>query len=242
MGTEKIEDEIKHLIPKAKVARLDTDNAGSTKNVDAIFRKFESGHLNVLVGTQMISKGIDFGKVGLVGVLNADNLLNFPNYLAGERSFQLLTQVAGRAGRATEGAKVIIQTHHFDHPILKAVKEHNFSLFLANELEERKAFQYPPYVKIIHINIRHRSEDIAEQFSQLMADKIAVLKGASILGPEKPGVDKIKNFYYRKITLKCSNLLDRKKLGTWLYQVIDVLKNHESFKYVSVSFDVDPNG
>lgn len=242
MGTEKIEDEIKHLLPNAKVARLDTDSAGSMKNVDNTFRKFESGHFNVLVGTQMISKGIDFGKVGLVGVLNADNLLNFPNYLAGERSFQLLTQVAGRAGRATKGAKVIIQTHHFDHPILKAVQEHDYNLFLTNELEERKAFHYPPYVKIIHINVRHRDERVSEQFSQLLAEKMLVLRGADILGPERPGVDKIKNFYYRKITLKCSPSTDRKKLGGWLYQVIEVLKSHESFRYVTVSFDADPTG
>lgn len=242
MGTEKIEDEIRALIPGAKVARVDTDSASSRKNVSSIFSKFESGQLDILVGTQMISKGIDFAKVGLVGVLNADNLLNFPSFMAGERSFQLLTQVAGRAGRNSTDARVVIQTHHIDHPVLKAVTQYNYSQFIQNELEERETFHYPPFVKLIHLNIRHRSENVAEQFSQLLAKKLKALQGAIILGPEAPGVDKIKNYYYRKITLKCGKNLNRQKLGVWLFNVIEALKSHESYKYISVNFDADPLG
>lgn len=242
MGTEKIEDEISALLPKSRVARVDTDSASSQKNISAIFKKLENGHLDILVGTQMISKGIDFAKVGLVGVLNADNLLNFPSFMAAERSFQMLTQVAGRAGRNSSGAKVIIQTHHIDHPVLKAIQEHDYEQFYQNEQDERATFHYPPFVKIIHLNIRHKNEHVAEQFSQQLADQLKVLQGAIVLGPEAPGVDKIKNYYYRKITLKSGKNLNRQKLGAWLYNLIESLKTHEAFKYVSVTFDADPMG
>ncbi len=242
MGTEKIEDEISALLPTAKVARVDTDSATSLKNVAAVFKKFERGQLDILVGTQMISKGIDFAKVGLVGVLNADNLLNFPSFMAGERSFQLLTQVAGRAGRNSTGARVLIQTHHKDHPVLQAVQYYNYPQFIHNELEERKTFQYPPYTKLIHLNIRHRSEATADAFSHVLAEQLKALQGAVILGPEAPGVDKIKNYYYRKITLKCGKNFNRKQLGAWLFGVVESLKTHASYKYVSVFFDADPTG
>ena len=155
-GTEKIEDELVSLFPDARSARMDLDTTGTKRKYEEIINDFESGRVRILVGTQIITKGLDFGNVGLVGILNADNMLFFPDFRAFERSYQLMIQVAGRSGRREEAGEVIIQTYNPEHPIIREILKGNFMNFYLNQLQERHDFNYPPYYRLINLILSWR--------------------------------------------------------------------------------------
>jgi len=240
-GTEKIEEELNIHLPEMRTARLDLDTAGSKNNLAALLHDFEDQQIDVLVGTQMVTKGLDFDNVGLVGVVGADQLLRFPDFRAGERAFQLLTQVAGRAGRKNKRGKVLIQAWNPDHPVLKDVINNDFQGFLKRELAERKEFQYPPFVRLIHLDIKHKDDKMADHAAQIFAGMLREKMGARVMGPVIPHIPRIRNYYHRNIMLKLE------RTGTVLQAAKLLIKNsterllgQKGFSSVGVGVDVDP--
>ncbi|MCC6459921.1 MAG: primosomal protein N', partial [Saprospiraceae bacterium] len=201
-GTEKIEDELKLFLPEARIGRLDLDTAGTKNSLTTILNDFEEKRLDILVGTQMVTKGLDFEHVGIVGVLGADQLIRFPDFRAGERAYQLLTQVAGRAGRKHKQGQVLVQAWDPGHPVLKEVIRHDFAGFFAREIQERQDFRYPPFVRLIHITLQHKDEKIVHQAAALFGKLLRQSMGERVLGPVLPQVPRIRNYYGQQILLK----------------------------------------
>lgn len=240
-GTEKIEEELNIHLPEMRTARLDLDTAGSKNNLAALLHDFEDQQIDVLVGTQMVTKGLDFDNVGLVGVVGADQLLRFPDFRAGERAFQLLTQVAGRAGRKNKRGKVLIQAWNPDHPVLTNVINNDFQGFLKRELAERQEFQYPPFVRLIHLNIRHKDDKMADHAAQIFAGMLREKMGVRVMGPVIPHIPRIRNYYHRNIMLKLE------RTGTVLQSAKALIKTsterllgQKGFSGVGIGVDVDP--
>lgn len=239
-GTEKIEEEISLLFPGARVARMDLDSTRSRTSYERILNEFEQGTTNILVGTQMITKGLDFDRVQVVGIINADHLLNFPDFRSFERAFQLMEQVSGRAGRRDRQGKVIIQTSQPEHRIIRAVMKHDFYAMLREELYERKTFQYPPFSRLIRITVRHSSEDKTTRAALHLAETLRETFPGRVTGPDLPVVGRIQNKYLRNILIKLErgkNLeADRKKVAAILEQakLVPLLKG------VDIVPDVDP--
>lgn len=239
-GTEKIEEEISLLFPGARVARMDLDSTRSRTSYERILNEFEQGTTNILVGTQMITKGLDFDRVQVVGIMNADHLLNFPDFRSFERAFQLMEQVSGRAGRRDRQGKVIIQTSQTEHRIIQAVMKHDFYAMLREELHERKTFQYPPFSRLIRITVRHSSEDKTTRAALHLAETLRETFPGRVTGPDLPVVGRIQNKYLRNILIKLErgkNLeADRKKVAAILEQakLVPLLKG------VDIVPDVDP--
>ena len=240
-GTEKIEDELKIYLPKARIGRLDLDTAGSKANLAALLNDFEEKRLDILVGTQMVTKGLDFENVGVVGVISADQLLRFPDFRAGERAYQLLTQVAGRAGRKHKRGRVLVQAFALGHPVLKEVMSGDFFSFLQRELHERREFHYPPYYRLIHLTLRHKEERTVHQaaafFGKLLKEKL----GDRVLGPVLPHVARVRGYYTQEILLKLEKsaplLTDAKGM---IRHFNEVMLGQPGFGLVQVAVDVDP--
>ena len=240
-GTEKIEDELKIYLPKARIGRLDLDTAGSKANLAALLNDFEEKRLDILVGTQMVTKGLDFENVGVVGVISADQLLRFPDFRAGERAYQLLTQVAGRAGRKHKRGRVLVQAFALGHPVLKEVISGDFFSFLRRELHERREFHYPPYYRLIHLTLRHKEERTVYQaaafFGKLLKEKL----GDRVLGPVLPHVARVRGYYTQEILLKLEKsaplLSDAKAM---IRHFNEVMLGQPGFGLVQVAVDVDP--
>jgi primosomal protein N' (replication factor Y) len=239
-GTEKIEEELAVFYPKAKIARMDLDTTRSKFAHQHIIRDFEEQRIDVLVGTQMVTKGLDFDHVSLVGILNADGMLNFPDFRAYERSFQLMAQVAGRAGRKNKRGKVIIQTQNPDHSIIQDVWNNNYLSMYTNQLLDRKNFNYPPYYRIIELTVIHRDQNLVNLAAKNLADNMKQQFGKRVLGPEFPLVARIRNLYHKTILLKIekeASVLQAKKV---LSDMLINFKNDPDFKAVRVQIDVDP--
>lgn len=202
LGTEKVEDEVKLLFPDARIERMDFDTTRSKDAHSKLFKKFEDKELDILIGTQMVTKGLDFNHVSLVGVINADNLLFMPDYRINERAFQTLCQVSGRAGRKAVKGKVIIQTSHPNHPILSAVVSNNTLGFLQAELEERKKFLYPPFIRMIKITLKLKEEKSIEELSREYCSELKAIFPENIIGPVKPLIGRIQNMYIREVIFK----------------------------------------
>ncbi len=239
-GTQKVEDEIKIFFPEVKVGRLDLDIAKKKHGYEMALSDFDSGETDILVGTQMITKGLDFENVKVVGVLNADNLLNFPDFRSFERSFQLMTQVSGRAGRANGRGRVIIQTSSIKHKVLKQVINNDFESFFGQEIAERELFKYPPFVRILKISIKHKRRDIAHQFAESYATNLKKAFGQRVLGPEEPLIKRIQNYYIREIIIKFDNKISLPKAKKFTIEVSEKLKLRKNFSNVIVIFNVDP--
>ena len=240
-GTEKIEDEIMRLIPDAKVKRLDYDTAKTKAAFQRILHDFDSGKVQILVGTQMITKGLDFDNIALVGILNADKTINFPDFRANERAFQLFTQVSGRAGRKKKKAKVIIQTFSPTHPVILETIDNNFERFFARESIERKKFLYPPFFKIIYIHLKHKKAEIVRDAAQFLAEQLKKELGNRVLGPTEPGIARIRGLYQRVITIK----IEKKSQSIFLVKDVIHKKRQwildtKGFKSVRINVDVDP--
>lgn len=239
-GTEKVEDELKNYFPDAKIERMDLDTTRKKNAYEEIIGRFEDQEIDILVGTQMITKGLDFDHVGVVGVLNADNLLHFPDFRAFERTYQLLTQVAGRAGRFGKQGKVLIQTFSADHHILKQVKEHDFETMYKEQLWERKAFKYPPFYRLIQITLKHRDKNIVEQGAKFLAHQMRNQFGKRVLGPKVPSVERLRNVYHREILLKFEKDLSQIEVKKRMRLLRSQLYADQQFRSVQVVCDVDP--
>ena len=239
-GTEKIEDEIKALFPEARVARMDLDTTRTRTAFERIISDFQQGRTHILVGTQMVSKGLDFEHVSVVGILNADTMLNYPDFRAYERAFQMMAQVAGRAGRSKEQGTVILQTRSMDHPILSQVMANNYEAMAAGQLMERQLFHYPPYYRLIYVYLKHRDEQILSQASFQMASRLRQCFGDRVLGPDKPPVARIQTLFIRKMVLKIESNASLAQARELLIKVQQETLSAERYRSLIIYYDVDP--
>jgi primosomal protein N' (replication factor Y) len=201
-GTEKVEDELSVILPDARLARMDLDTTRSRNSLQTILNNLEEKKIDVLVGTQMVAKGLDFADVTVIGIINADSLLKYPDYRANERSFQMLAQVSGRAGRRGKQGKVVIQTYDPTHRVIKQVIENDYTDLYFTEMEERKSFKYPPYYRIINLDIKHKNPEILYNQAEYLANELRKQFGDRVIGPEAPLINRIRNYYIKSIMLK----------------------------------------
>ena len=239
-GTEKIEDEIKLIFPEARVSRMDLDTTRSKKSYEKIITDFEQQKVDILIGTQMVSKGLDFERVSLVGILNADNMLNFPDFRAHERAYQLMAQVSGRAGRKNKRGTVVLQTSSPKHVVIGQVIRNDYKAMFTTQCEERKLFKYPPYFRMIQIVLRHRDPKVLNQAANKMATDLRAVFGARILGPNVPSVSRIQNMYIKHILLKFEVEASADRAKELLRQIADQVIAQPQFKALWVNLDVDP--
>jgi primosomal protein N' (replication factor Y) len=239
-GTEKIEDELQLIFQDAKIQRLDLDATRSKNAYENIINDFESRKIDILIGTQMVSKGLDFDHVSLVGILDAELLLNRPDFRAFERSFQLMSQVSGRSGRKHKRGKVILQTSDPDNWVIRKVIEHDYIGFYESEIMERKNFFYPPFYKIIAFTLKSKDEHILNDASQHFAQELRLIFKERVMGPEYPIIKKIQNNYLKVITLKIEKEASDKMIKERLQQLIDAFYSVPSFKSIRIVTDVDP--
>lgn len=239
-GTERVEEEVSEIFPQASVARMDLDTTRGKKAYEHIISKFEENKTNILIGTQMVSKGLDFDNVSVVGILNADNLLNYPDFRAYEKAFQLMTQVSGRAGRKNKRGLVMLQTSHPSHPLISYVRQNNYQSFYQMQLEERKLFRYPPFFRLINIVIRGRDEAIVESAATQFAQQLRLSFGERVLGPGKPPVSRVQSLYIRNILLKIEHNASIQKVRETIYHYQASILKNTAFKSILLHYDVDP--
>jgi len=239
-GTEKIEEELSIFYPKAKIARMDLDTTRSKFAHQHIIQDFEEGNIDILVGTQMVTKGLDFDNVSMVGILNADSMLNFPDFRSFERSFQLMAQVSGRAGRKNKRGKVIIQTQNPDHSIIQDVIHTNFLSMYTNQLLDRKNFNYPPFFRLIEITLIHNDVNMVDAAAKFLADELKHHFKKRVLGPEFPIVSRIRNMYHKNILLKIERDASVVQVKKTLNNLLVDFKSGSDYKSVRVQLDVDP--
>ena len=238
-GTEQIQEELKHLFPDAKVGRMDLDTTRGKYSYDKLINAFEAQELDILVGTQMITKGLDFRNVGLVGIMNADSLLNFPDYRAHERSFQLLVQVAGRSGRTQKRGNVLVQTYNPYHQVLQQVSSYDYPKFFHDQVYEREQFKYPPGTKILRITLKDRDYNKLNEASDWFATSLRNVLKCTVLGPEYPAISRIRNQYLKNILIKFTTaepVAKTKKSIKRVNQSFDAISNYRS---VRVVYNVD---
>ena len=239
-GTEKIEDQIMELFPEAKVARMDLDTT-RTKNAYArIIEDFAYGKTNVLIGTQMITKGLDFDRVQLVGILDADSMLNYPDFRAYEHSYMMLQQVSGRAGRKGKQGLVILQTKSADLPVIEQVAANDSKTFYEDLDEERRLFNYPPYTRLIYVYLKHQHDNMVESAALMLGSILRGWFGERILGPDKPAVARVKSMCIRKIMIKQENGIDQKKVREYLRMAQKQILQDKQYAALQIFYDVDP--
>lgn len=239
-GTEKIEDQIMELFPEAKVARMDLDTT-RTKNAYArIIEDFAYGKTNVLIGTQMITKGLDFDRVQLVGILDADSMLNYPDFRVYEHSYMMLQQVSGRAGRKGKQGLVILQTKSADLPVIEQVAANDSKTFYEDLDEERRLFNYPPYTRLIYVYLKHQHDNVVESAALMLGSILRGWFGERILGPDKPAVARVKSMCIRKIMIKLENGIDQKKVREYLRMAQKQILQDKQYAALQIFYDVDP--
>jgi primosomal protein N' len=239
-GTEKIEDEIMEVFPDARIARMDLDTTRTKNAYERLINDFSAGKTNLLIGTQMVSKGLDFDHVSVVGILDADNMLNHPDFRAYEHAFTMMAQVSGRAGRKGKQGLVILQTKNPELPVIQQVVNNSYTAFYKSQLEERTAFHYPPFFHLIYIYIKHRNNDIVESASMELGSRIREIFGNRVLGPDKPTVARVKTLHIRKIMLKLENGIDYKLAKQYLRSIRDTMMKEKRYGALTIYFDVDP--
>jgi primosomal protein N' (replication factor Y) len=239
-GTEKIEDEVKIVFPAARVARLDHDTTRNKNSLNTIISQFEDHRTDILVGTQMISKGLDFENLTVVGILNANNMLNFPDFRAWEKSFQLLEQVSGRAGRRQEEGRVIIQTSDPSNQIIQLVLRHDYLNMYKSQAEERKTFGYPPFTRLVRINIRHKEWNSLNEFSALLGSLLKESFGKRVLGPEAPVITKIHSWHIKTILIKIEKEKSVSGAKNLIEKSIEKIEKMKGASSLKISIDVDP--
>jgi len=240
MGTQQIEEQVNELFPEYQVARMDWDSTRGKRSFDNIIDSFTQGKVQILVGTQMLTKGLDFKKVALVGVLNADPLLNFPEFRAHERSFQMLSQVAGRSGRFKEQGQVLIQSYTPEHPVLLQVINNDYEKLFSTQLRERKEYQYPPFFRLIRITLKSKDYHQVDQASQWLVNALNLSLQGSVLGPVDPTIARVRNLYHKQLLIKFLDNASRNKIKEI---VVSSLKSFEAigaYRSIRVSIDVDP--
>ncbi len=239
-GTEKIEEELSLIVPKARIARMDLDTTRSRFAHQKLIAAFEERKIDILVGTQMVTKGLDFDHVSLVGILNADSLLSYPDFRAFERGFQLMAQVAGRAGRKNKQGKVLIQAFNPSHPILDMILHHNYEAMYQSQLVERERFNYPPFCRIVQLSVRHVDANLINRAADELAKRLRALFGKRVLGPEYPTVSRIRNQYLKNILVKFEKGIPLPKAKDEIRNAILKLNAQPDYKAVRVVIDVDP--
>lgn len=239
-GTEKIEDEVRTLFPEAHIARMDLDTTRTRQAYERIINDFSAGRANILIGTQMISKGLDFDKVSVVGILNADTMLNYPDFRAYEHAFMMMSQVSGRAGRKGHRGLVILQTKSPDLPVIRQIVDNDYNAFFRSIMAERQQFRYPPYCRLVCVYLKHRSDSLVNTAGLELGSRLRQWFGARVLGPDRPAVAKVKSLSIRKLLLKIEpglNLADVRKYLTLAQQQMLQDKRYASLQ---IYFDVDP--
>ncbi|GAB2978368.1 primosomal protein N' [Mucilaginibacter puniceus] len=240
-GTEKVEDELTLLLPDARIARMDLDTTRSRSSLQTILNNLEEKKIDILVGTQMVAKGLDFADVTVIGIINADSLLKFPDYRANERSYQMLAQVSGRAGRRGKQGKVVIQTYDPAHRVIKQVIENNYHELYFTEMEERKSFKYPPFYRIINLDIKHKDPEILYNQSVYLGNELRKQFGDRVIGPETPLISRIRNYYIKSIMLKFEkDGLSINKVKAVIRDIITQFQTTKLSKGSIIQPDVDP--
>ena len=239
-GTQQIEEQVQQYFPAAAVERMDWDSTRGKRAFEGIIERFTSGEVKILVGTQMVTKGLDFKNVGLVGVINTDPLLFFPDFRAHERAFQLLTQVAGRAGRSSTRGRVLLQTFSPEHPVLQQVIQNNYEALYAQQISERKTFDYPPFYRLIRISLKARDFQKVEQAAQWLANVLNQYLPSPVLGPVDPVVARVRNQYIKQLMIKYPDNAQRKQIKDNLSRALKSLEAVGQFRAVKVNIDIDP--
>jgi primosomal protein N' (replication factor Y) len=239
-GTERIEEELNELFPKAIIARVDLDTTRKRTNYEKIIERVEERIIDIVIGTQMISKGLDFNNVQLVGILNADQMLNFPDFRAFERAFQMMVQVAGRAGRLNKRGMVVIQTSYPDHKIIKDVINHDYDAFYKSEIEERKKYMYPPFYRLIQITLIDKNKSRVKEAADLLAESLRTKLDKRVLGPEFPYISRIRNKYHIHVLLKLERSMSPDKVRDFIKDKITDIHAIKEYRYVRIYADVDP--
>lgn len=239
-GTEKVEDNVMELFPDARVARMDLDTTRTRNAYERLISEFSAHKTDILIGTQMVSKGLDFDKVSVVGILNADSMLNYPDFRAYEHAFMMMAQVAGRAGRKGKRGLVILQTKSPQLPVIAQVVRNDCEGFFTDLIEERRAFNYPPFCHLIYVFLKHRDDAVVASASMRLGDILRGWFGTRVLGPDKPSVAKVKTLNIRKIMLKLENGIDLAKVRLYLRKAQTMMQQDKNFRSVMIYFDVDP--
>ena len=239
-GTEKIEDIIADEFPSARIARMDLDTTHTRNAYERIISDFSAGKTNLLIGTQMVTKGLDFDNVRIVGILNADTMLNQPDFRAYEHSFAMMTQVAGRAGRKNKQGQVILQTSLPQLPVIKHIVNNDFEAFFSSLMKERKAFHYPPFTRLIYLFLKHKDENVVNSAAIEYAARLRQVFKDRVLGPDKPSIGRVKMLHIRKIVLKLEPSLSIQKTRQCIHETMNALLSDPYKKSVLIYFDVDP--
>ena len=239
-GTEKIEDIIREELPEARVARMDLDSTRSKNAYERIINDFSAGRTNVLVGTQMITKGLDFGRVSVVGILDADTMLNYPDFRAYEQAFTMMAQVSGRAGRRGSQGRVLLQTRSPELPVIRQVVGHDYRGFYNDVIQERKDFHYPPFYHLVYVYLKHKNSDVVELAANELGNRLRQGFGQRVLGPDKPAVARVKTLAIRKIVIKLENGVNLPRCRQYLREVHHLLMQDKRYASLQVYYDVDP--
>lgn len=239
-GTENIEDRVRDIFPEARISRMDLDTTRTRNAYERIIGEFSSGHTNLLIGTQMVSKGLDFGNVAVVGILDADTMLNNPDFRAYEHAFMMMSQVAGRAGRKGSRGKVILQTRNPELPVIGEVVRNDFKTFYKELFEERRMFRYPPFSHIVCVYLRHRDARVADDAAADMARLLRAALGDRVLGPDRPSVARVKTMSIRKILIKLENGISLPRVRECLRSQQSVLMQNRRYATLETYYDVDP--
>ncbi|MDD2570391.1 MAG: primosomal protein N' [Bacteroidales bacterium] len=240
LGTERVEDDLQLLFPSARIGRLDLDSTRKASSYEQILTSFESGEIDILIGTQMISKGLDFSRVNLVGIINADHLLNFPDFRSHERSFQLMTQVSGRAGRRQTRGLVVIQVSDPEHPVVQYVAGNNLSGFYHSELEERRLFSYPPFSRLIRITLKHSKAETAAIAAKDLGTRLRASLGTRVLGPQVPLIGKVQDRYLQTLLIKLERSSELTHRKNSIASHIKEVETSKAYGHLIIQADVDP--
>ena len=239
-GTEKIEDKVRELFPEARVARMDLDTTHTRNAYERIIDDFSAGRTNILIGTQMISKGLDFDNVSVVGILDADAMLNYPDFRAYEHAFMMMSQVSGRAGRKGRRGLVVLQTKNADLPVINQVVNHDFKAFARDLLDERSLFHYPPFYHLVYVYLKHAKNEVVETASLEMGGRLRQYFADRVLGPDKPAVARVKTMHIRKIVIKLESSIDRNRVREALRYVQKQMMQDKHYAALHIYYDVDP--
>ena len=239
-GTEKIEEQVREVFPEARVARMDLDTTRTRNAYERIITDFGAGRTNILIGTQMISKGLDFDKVSVVGILNADSMLNYPDFRAYEHAFMMMAQVSGRAGRKGKRGLVILQTKSKDVPVIQQVVHNDYVALYKDLIAERQAFHYPPYYHLVYVYLKHRYDDVVNTAGIELGSRLRQWFPGRVLGPDKPAVAKVKSQNIRKLVLKLENGIDMCRVREYLLMAQQQMLADKRYSSLQIYYDVDP--
>lgn len=231
---------MREAFPEARISRMDLDTTRTRNGYERIISDFGAGRTNILIGTQMISKGLDFDKVSVVGIVNADGMLNQPDFRAYEHAFMMMSQVAGRAGRKGRRGLVILQTKQKDLPVISQVVRNDYMALYKSLIAERQAFHYPPYYRLVYVYLRHRQDGVVQTAATELGNQLHQWFGGRVLGPDKPSVAKVKQQNIRKLVLKLENGLDMKKVRKYLLLAQSQILADKRYSSLTVYYDVDP--